>query len=125
MSFPLAGRVTVCIWVISSSSPERNYTCKIAHDCKPEDIIAETIRKRTESMALSSSQQQRCVEEYKGTYVLKVCGCSEYIMDDYPISQFKVGGDCRGVICRFVIAKLSEVVVVFMQSTAETSRQCL
>ena len=89
--FLTLGRVTVCIWVISSSGQQKKYTSKIAHDCKPEDIIAETIRKRTESMSLSMAQQQRCVEEYKGTYVLKVCGCDEYIMDDYPISQFKVG----------------------------------
>ncbi|XP_033641996.1 phosphatidylinositol 4,5-bisphosphate 3-kinase catalytic subunit alpha isoform-like [Asterias rubens] len=88
------GRVTVCIWVISSSGQQKKYTSKIAHDCKPEDIIAETIRKRTESMSLSMAQQQRCVEEYKGTYVLKVCGCDEYIMDDYPISQFKYIRQC-------------------------------
>ncbi|XP_070560481.1 phosphatidylinositol 4,5-bisphosphate 3-kinase catalytic subunit alpha isoform-like [Ptychodera flava] len=90
------GLIMICIWVISAAGDKQKYTIKITHNALPVDLIAETIRKKTRSMDLSTGQQQRCVDEYKGTYVLKVCGCDEYFLGTYPISQYKYIQQCIG-----------------------------
>lgn len=41
-------------------------------------------------MLLSPEQLKMCVQEYQGKYILKVCGCDEYLLEKYPISQYKV-----------------------------------
>lgn len=56
----------------------------------PQKVIAEAIRKKTRSMLLSPEQLKMCVQEYQGKYILKVCGCDEYLLEKYPISQYKV-----------------------------------
>lgn len=56
----------------------------------PKKVIAEAIRKKTRSMLLSPEQLKMCVQEYQGKYILKVCGCDEYLLEKYPISQYKV-----------------------------------
>lgn len=53
-------------------------------------MIAEAIRKKTRSMLLSPEQLKMCVQEYQGKYILKVCGCDEYLLEKYAISQYKV-----------------------------------
>ncbi|XP_077998309.1 phosphatidylinositol 4,5-bisphosphate 3-kinase catalytic subunit alpha isoform-like [Glandiceps talaboti] len=88
------GQIIVQIWVISAAGDKQKYTIKINHNALPEDVIAETIRKKTRSMDLTQQQQQRCVDEYKGTYVLKVCGCDEYLLGTYPITQYKYIQQC-------------------------------
>lgn len=79
------------IWVIvSPSNDKQKYTLKINHDYGPEQVIAEAIRKKTRSMLLSQEQLKMCVQEYQGKYILKVCGCDEYLLEKYPLSQYKV-----------------------------------
>lgn len=58
--------------------------------CHVLKVIAEAIRKKTRSMLLSPEQLKMCVQEYQGKYILKVCGCDEYLLEKYPISQYKV-----------------------------------
>lgn len=88
--FPL-GQIIVVIWVIvSPSNDKQKYTLKINHDYVPEQVIAEAIRKKTRSMLLSQEQLKMCVQEYQGKYILKVCGCDEYLLEKYPLSQYKV-----------------------------------
>lgn len=41
-------------------------------------------------MLLSPEQLKMCVQEYQSKYILKVCGCDEYLLEKYPISQYKV-----------------------------------
>lgn len=83
------------IWVIvSPSNSKQKYTLKIAHDSLPEQLIAEAIRKKTRSMHLSAQQLRLCVQEYQGQYILKVCGCDEYFLEKYPLSQYKVCVRC-------------------------------
>ncbi|XP_051956820.1 phosphatidylinositol 4,5-bisphosphate 3-kinase catalytic subunit alpha isoform isoform X2 [Xyrauchen texanus] len=85
------GRLIVTIWVIvSPSNSKQKYTLKIAHDSLPEQLIAEAIRKKTRSMHLSAQQLRLCVQEYQGQYILKVCGCDEYFLEKYPLSQYKI-----------------------------------
>uniref|UniRef100_A0A8C7V0H6 phosphatidylinositol-4,5-bisphosphate 3-kinase n=1 Tax=Oncorhynchus mykiss TaxID=8022 RepID=A0A8C7V0H6_ONCMY len=66
------GQIIVVIWVIvSPSNDKQKYTLKINHDCVPEHVIAEAIRKKTRSMLLSHEQLKMCVQEYQGKYILK------------------------------------------------------
>uniref|UniRef100_A0A3Q2FNV0 phosphatidylinositol-4,5-bisphosphate 3-kinase n=1 Tax=Cyprinodon variegatus TaxID=28743 RepID=A0A3Q2FNV0_CYPVA len=61
------GQIIVVIWVIvSPSNDKQKYTLKINHDCVPEQVIAEAIRKKTRSMLLTQEQLKMCVQEYQG-----------------------------------------------------------
>ncbi|KAG2468424.1 PK3CA kinase, partial [Polypterus senegalus] len=89
------GRLIVTIWVIvSPTNDKQKYTLKIPHDCLPEQVIAEAIRKKTRSMHLSPEQLRLCVQEYQGKYILKVCGCDEYLLERLPLSQYKYIRSC-------------------------------
>ncbi|XP_016382436.1 phosphatidylinositol 4,5-bisphosphate 3-kinase catalytic subunit alpha isoform-like [Sinocyclocheilus rhinocerous] len=89
------GRLIVTIWVIvSPSNSKQKYTLKITHDSLPEQLIAEAIRKKTRSMHLSAQQLRLCVQEYQGQYMLKVCGCDEYLLEKHPLSQYKYIRSC-------------------------------
>ncbi|TNN54343.1 Phosphatidylinositol 4,5-bisphosphate 3-kinase catalytic subunit alpha isoform [Liparis tanakae] len=88
-------QIIVVIWVIvSPSNDKQKYTLKINHDYVPEQVIAEAIRKKTRSMLLSQEQLKMCVQEYQGKYILKVCGCDEYLLEKYPLSQYKYVRSC-------------------------------
>lgn len=92
------------IWVIvSPTNDKQKYTLKINHDYVPEQVIAEAIRKKTRSMLLSQEQLKMCVQEYQGKYILKVCGCDEYLLEKYPLSQYKVIKSHTSNICGFVL----------------------
>ena len=81
----------VCIWVVSSGADNtKKYTVKVPHTALPEDVIAEAIRRRTRQMNFAPDEIAKCVSEYQSTYVLKVCGCNQFLLDDYPLSQYKV-----------------------------------
>nr|XP_060635810.1 phosphatidylinositol 4,5-bisphosphate 3-kinase catalytic subunit alpha isoform-like isoform X2 [Anolis sagrei ordinatus] len=89
------GRIIVTIWVIvSPNNDKQKYTLKTPHDALPEQVIAEAIRKKTRSMHLSPEQLRLCVQEYQGKYLLKVCGCDEYLLEKYPLSQYKYMRNC-------------------------------
>lgn len=45
---------------------------QVSHDSLPEQLIAESIRKKSRSMHLSPQQLRLCVQEYQGQYILKV-----------------------------------------------------
>ncbi|CAF91363.1 unnamed protein product, partial [Tetraodon nigroviridis] len=66
----------------------------VSHDSLPEQLIAESIRKKSRSMHLSPQQLRLCVQEYQGQYILKVCGCDEYLLEKYPLSQYKYIRSC-------------------------------
>lgn len=90
---------------------------QVSHDSLPEQLIAESIRKKSRSMHLSPQQLRLCVQEYQGQYILKVrlsvcvylsaptpdlspslcasqvCGCDEYLLEKFPLSQYKVTAD--------------------------------
>lgn len=100
------------IWVIvSPNNDKQKYTLKINHDCVPEQVIAEAIRKKTRSMLLSSEQLKLCVLEYQGKYILKVCGCDEYLLEKHPLSQYKVSNIL--FVLEFNTAFVGYVVVLF------------
>lgn len=99
-----SGQIIVVIWVIvSPTNDKQKYTLKINHDYVPEQVIAEAIRKKTRSMLLSQEQLKMCVQEYQGKYILKVCGCDEYLLEKYPLSQYKVIKSPTSSLCGFVL----------------------
>ncbi|XP_074655826.1 phosphatidylinositol 4,5-bisphosphate 3-kinase catalytic subunit alpha isoform-like [Tubulanus polymorphus] len=83
------GQMMICIWVVSANGDRQKYTVKVAHNAIPEDVIAEAIRKKTRSMHMTQEQQKQCVNDYQNSYVLKVCGCDQFLLEKYPICQFK------------------------------------
>ena len=40
-----------------------------------------------------------CLKRHLDSYVLKVCGCFQFLFEPYPISQYKVRGVGGGVVC--------------------------
>ena len=84
------GKIICCIWVVSSSCNREKYSIKVSCFATPEDVIAEVIRKRTLRMNMTPEEQKQCVMEYQSSYVLKVCGCDQFLLERYPISQYKV-----------------------------------
>ena len=65
---------------------------KVHFDATPEDVIAESIRRKIRTMNVSVEQQQKCVTTHVSSYILKVCGCEEFLLGNHPISQYKVVG---------------------------------
>ncbi|XP_067658198.1 phosphatidylinositol 4,5-bisphosphate 3-kinase catalytic subunit alpha isoform-like [Haliotis asinina] len=86
--------VIICVWVVAEDNNRSKYSVKVAHNATPTDVIAETIRRRSRLMMMSKEHTQRCIEEYSHAYVLKVCGCDQFFLEDCPISQYKPIREC-------------------------------
>ena len=50
---------------------------------------------------MSQEQQQQCIEVFKSSYVLKVCGVCQYLLQNAPMIQYKV------LVCVFYAVKLT------------------
>ncbi|KAH3824205.1 hypothetical protein DPMN_126036 [Dreissena polymorpha] len=87
-------QILVCVWVVHSDSSRNKYTVRISHAAKPIDVIAETIRRRGRAKGQSRVETERCIEAFSHTYVLKVCGCDDFLFEGYPISQYKCIREC-------------------------------
>ncbi|XP_076472757.1 phosphatidylinositol 4,5-bisphosphate 3-kinase catalytic subunit alpha isoform-like [Babylonia areolata] len=88
------GCVIVCVWVVSENNDRAKYTAKVKHDALPSDIISDTIRRRSRTMGMTREHAERCIEEYKHLYVLKVCGADQFLLAEVPISQYKYIREC-------------------------------
>ena len=111
----------ICIWVVNVSKEKQKYTVKVNAFSSPEEVIAEAIRYRqvhystlqrwsckyrgntsfrfvcrTIKQNMSPEQQQQCIEDYKSSYVLKICGVSQYLLQNAPMIQYKVFQSRRG-----------------------------
>ncbi|KAK6177652.1 hypothetical protein SNE40_015711 [Patella caerulea] len=86
--------VIICVWVVSEDNNRSKYSVKLSHLKTPTDVIAETIRRRSRLMSMTKEHTQMCIEEYSQAYVLKVCGCDQFLLQDCPISQYRVIRDC-------------------------------
>ena len=88
--FAGGGQILVGVSVVSTNHESSKITLKIAHDALPEHVIAESIRLRVRTLNMSPEQRQQCVQKHLTTYILKVCGCEEFLLGEYPLSQYKV-----------------------------------
>ncbi|GFS05073.1 phosphatidylinositol-4,5-bisphosphate 3-kinase catalytic subunit alpha isoform [Elysia marginata] len=86
--------VIICVWVVSDDNNRTKYTVKVPHMAVPSDVIAETIRRRSRFMNMSRENAERCIEEYRHMYVLKVCGCDQFLLAECPISQYRYIREC-------------------------------
>jgi len=82
--------ILVCLWIVASIRESSKITMKVHFDATPEDVIAESIRRKIRTMNVSAEQQQKCVTTHVTSYILKVCGCEEFLLGNNPISQYKV-----------------------------------
>ena len=80
----------VCIWVVSANGDKQKYTVRVPFDSTPKKVIAEAIRYRTTKLNMPAEQQQKCILEYRDSYVLKMCGSNNYLLEEHPITQYKV-----------------------------------
>lgn len=115
------GLVIVCVWVLSPTGDKQKYTVKVAKDAFPESIIAEAILKKTKCMRLTREQQEQCVQDHQDSYLLKVCGCDEYLLERYPVSQYKYIRTClaKGHIPQLMLMSKDGV----LQSISRTAFQ--
>ncbi|KAL4221541.1 Phosphatidylinositol 4 [Mactra antiquata] len=86
--------IYVMIWVVQADGSRNKYTVKLPHTAKPNDVVAESIRRRSRNMGRSKEEAERCIEGYSHTYVLKLCGCDQFLFEGYPISQYKFIREC-------------------------------
>ncbi|XP_046333765.2 phosphatidylinositol 4,5-bisphosphate 3-kinase catalytic subunit alpha isoform-like [Haliotis rufescens] len=84
----------ICIWVVKSDGNRNKYSMKVSHNASPTDVIAEAIRHRSHIMNVSKEHSEKYVDGYRHTYVLKVCGCDQFLLADCPISQYKPIREC-------------------------------
>ena len=84
------GQIMICVWVVSNDGGRQKYTVKVHHKCTPADIVAEAIRKRTKKMNMSEEDQEKSVRDYRDRYVLKVCGCDHFLLDEASLYSFRV-----------------------------------
>ncbi|CAG5126160.1 unnamed protein product, partial [Candidula unifasciata] len=86
--------IIICVWVVSDDNNRTKYTVKVTHTAVPSDVIAETIRRRSRFMNMSREHAERCIEEYRYMYVLKVCGCDQFLLAECAISRYKYIREC-------------------------------
>ena len=41
-------------------------------------------------LIIKQEQQRQCVRDYQDSYVLKICGVDQFLLAEYPTSQYKV-----------------------------------
>ena len=75
---------------MAANGDRQKYTVKVHYSATPELVIAEAIRRKTRSMQITPEQQRQCVLQYQDSYILKVCGCSQFLLAKYPMSQYRV-----------------------------------
>ncbi|ESO91490.1 hypothetical protein LOTGIDRAFT_205708 [Lottia gigantea] len=86
--------VIMCVWVVSGNNDRTKYSVKLNISASPTDVIAETIRRRSRLMSMTKEHTQMCIEEFSQSYVLKVCGCDQFLLEECPIGQYKYIRDC-------------------------------
>lgn len=88
--YVFTGLIIICVWVLSPTGEKQKYTVKVSKDDYPESVTREAILKKLKCMKMTKEQQQNCAREYQHSYLLKVCGIDQYLLERYPLSQYKV-----------------------------------
>ncbi|GIY18285.1 hypothetical protein CDAR_473592 [Caerostris darwini] len=88
------GLVIVCVWVLSPTGEKQKYTVKVSKDDYPESVTQEAILKKLKCMKLTKEQQKERAREHQHSYLLKVCGIDQYLLERFPLSQYKYVRNC-------------------------------
>ena len=83
------GEIILCIWQMAGSEQQK-FTFRVSKDVFPETVIVDAVSKRSKNLRLTREQQLQLIDEHQKNYVLKVCGMEEYLLERYPICQYKV-----------------------------------
>jgi hypothetical protein len=83
-------QILVSVSVITTNNEGTKITLKISHRETPEKIIEQSIRHKLRTMNMTIEQREECVNQHRDKYVLKVCGYEEFLLGDFPLSQYKV-----------------------------------
>ncbi|PRD35280.1 UNVERIFIED_CONTAM: Pik3ca [Trichonephila clavipes] len=86
--------VIVCVWVLSPTGEKQKYTVKVSKDDYPESVTQEAILKKLKCMKLTKEQQKERAREHQHSYLLKVCGIDQYLLERFPLSQYKYVRNC-------------------------------
>ena len=79
------------IFLLNCSVEQQKFTVRVAKDAFPETVVGEAVCKKSKSLRVTREQLIQLIEEHQKNYVLKVCGTQEYLLERYPICQYKVG----------------------------------
>ena len=89
--------------LLSRRSHRRSHSLQVS--CPSTLFLASPPHKlciyRTIKQNMSQEQQQQCIEVFKSSYVLKVCGVCQYLLQNAPMIQYKV------LVCVFYAVKLT------------------
>lgn len=88
--FLLDQSIIIGVWIVSEDASRTRYGVKVSYMAMPVDVIAETIRRRSSTMGITKESADRCIEEYCHLYALKVCGGDQFLLEEAPLSQYKV-----------------------------------
>ncbi|XP_065180000.1 phosphatidylinositol 4,5-bisphosphate 3-kinase catalytic subunit alpha isoform-like [Sycon ciliatum] len=99
------GMVEVDMYVLTVSNPPQKCSACISLpiNSTPDTLIERTLQKRLASLTLQ--------RENPRDYVVKVCGCEEYLLQSVPLSQYRYVRACivRQERPQFTIKRKSEV----------------
>ena len=96
-STEIINHLTVCVWFIDAESKRLKHELKIESELKPDQLI------------------KRCLTKFQAdesqTYLLKVCGTDQYLLNDQPILRYKYVVECisREQIVQLCLVKYDEV----------------
>ena len=76
--------------MFGSSAEQQKLTVRVSKDAFPETVVGEAIGKKSKSFRITREQQIQLIEDHQKNFVLKVCGTEEYLLERYPICQYKV-----------------------------------
>lgn len=78
------------IFIHDCRAEQQKFTVRVSKDAFPETVVGEAVSKKSKSLRVTREQQIQLIEEHQKNYVLKVCGSQEYLLERYPICQYKV-----------------------------------
>ncbi len=90
------GHLKIAVWSLSLSREKQKFTVAVKYDALPSEIVREAIFKRIRHSEAGRSPEEkiRVVDEFQSSYVLKVAGSDQYLVAEYPISQYKYVRRC-------------------------------
>lgn len=78
------------LFVYFSRADQQKLTVRVSKDAFTETVVAEAVAKKSKSLRITREQQIQLIDEHQKNYVLKVCGTQEFLLERYPICQYKV-----------------------------------
>ncbi|ESO02630.1 hypothetical protein HELRODRAFT_155850 [Helobdella robusta] len=83
------GRIIVTVWVdVHLSKSRSKTTIKVHYDSPVMSVISETVRRKVKLEKVLPEDMESVISSRAANSLLKVCGCDEYLLGNYPICQY-------------------------------------